>query len=203
LPECARPTGGSHGRTARGPAQRGEGARRRAGGDALETPARKWRTMGRIEHALSDGTRRRRPNRPKTFARKPTIPQKVTNVSTYGKGPEPRRGAPALGNLACYSPWSSSPRCLSLILGAVVALMYSRARGGTSSITRRSSASVSRTSTHSSAYRASLASPSRLFAVPYRPSRSFGWGPGHPEGYSGPLLARPTSENAPSTHSGE
>ena len=26
---CARPTGGSHGRTTRGPAQRGEGAKRR------------------------------------------------------------------------------------------------------------------------------------------------------------------------------
>src|SRR5687767_9076632 len=37
-----------------GLAQRGEGARPRAGGDALETPARKWRTMGRIEHTLLD-----------------------------------------------------------------------------------------------------------------------------------------------------
>jgi hypothetical protein len=51
----------------------------------------------------------------------------------------------------------SSPRCL--ILCAVVALMCLRARGGRSSITRWSSASVSRTSTHSSAYCASLASP--------------------------------------------
>src|SRR5215212_8545985 len=51
----------------------------------------------------------------------------------------------------------SSPRCL--ILCAVVALMCLRARGGRSSTTRWSSASVSRTSTHSSAYCASLASP--------------------------------------------
>src|SRR5215216_8103696 len=29
------------------------------------------------------------PNRPKTFARYHTIPQKVTNVSIYDKGPEP------------------------------------------------------------------------------------------------------------------
>jgi hypothetical protein len=50
-----------------------------------------------------------------------------------------------------------SPRCL--ILCAVVALMCLRARGGRSSTTRWSSASVSRTSTHSSAYCASLASP--------------------------------------------
>src|SRR5215218_4779779 len=51
----------------------------------------------------------------------------------------------------------SSPRCL--ILCAVVALMCLRARGGRSSTTRWSSASVSRRSTHSSAYCASLASP--------------------------------------------
>ena len=50
-----------------------------------------------------------------------------------------------------------SPRCL--ILCAMVALMCLRARGGSSSTTRWSSASVSRTSTHSSAYCASLASP--------------------------------------------
>src|SRR5215211_3057239 len=31
----------------------------------------------------------RRPNRPKTFARKPTIPQEVPNVSIYDKAPEP------------------------------------------------------------------------------------------------------------------
>jgi hypothetical protein len=32
----------------------------------------------------------RRPNRPKTFARSPTIPQKVTNVSIYDKLPSRR-----------------------------------------------------------------------------------------------------------------
>src|SRR5215211_8746292 len=53
--------------------------------------------------------------------------------------------------------WCYSPKCL--ILCAVVTLMCSRARFGRSSITRWSSASVSRTSTHSSAYCASLASP--------------------------------------------
>ena len=47
----------------------------------LETPARKWRTMGRIEHTLLDGEFSVCPNRPKTIARNPTIPQKVTNVS--------------------------------------------------------------------------------------------------------------------------
>ena len=35
----------------------------------------------------------RRPNRPKTFARNPTIPQKVTDVSIYDKGPKPRSKA--------------------------------------------------------------------------------------------------------------
>jgi hypothetical protein len=48
------PHRGSHGRTTDDPAQRFKGAKRRAGGDALETPARKWRTMGRIEHTLLD-----------------------------------------------------------------------------------------------------------------------------------------------------
>src|SRR5215204_4908545 len=57
--------------------------------------------------------------------------------------------------------WCYSPRCL--ILCAVVALMYSRARCGRSSITRWSSASVSRTSTHSSAYCASLDAPNLLY----------------------------------------
>jgi hypothetical protein len=36
------------------------------------------------------------PNRPpETFARTPTIPEEVTDVSIYDKGPEPRR-VPAL-----------------------------------------------------------------------------------------------------------
>jgi hypothetical protein len=54
-------------------------------------PARKWRARGRIEHTLLDGEFSVRPNRPKTFARNPTIPQKVTDVSIYDKGPGPRR----------------------------------------------------------------------------------------------------------------
>ena len=51
------------------------------------SPARKWRAMGRIEHTLLDEGRGLRPHRPKTFARTPTIPQKVPNVSIYDKGP--------------------------------------------------------------------------------------------------------------------
>jgi hypothetical protein len=47
--------------------------------------------MGRIEHTLLVGGWPHL-NRPKTFARSPlrnpTIPQKVTNVSIYDKGPE-------------------------------------------------------------------------------------------------------------------
>jgi hypothetical protein len=34
-----------------------------------------------------DGEFSVRPNRPKTFARNPTIPQKVPNVSIYDNGP--------------------------------------------------------------------------------------------------------------------
>ena len=49
----------------------------RAGVSMLDSsPARKWRTMGRIEHTLLDGEFSVRPNRPKTFARNPTIPHK-------------------------------------------------------------------------------------------------------------------------------
>ena len=51
------------------------------------SPARKWRARGRIEHTLLDGEFSVRPNRPKTFARNPTIPQKVPNVSIYDKEP--------------------------------------------------------------------------------------------------------------------
>jgi hypothetical protein len=43
--------------------------------------------MGRIEHTLLDGEFSVRPNRPKTFARNLTIPQKVPNVSIYDKEP--------------------------------------------------------------------------------------------------------------------
>src|SRR5215210_7294646 len=54
----------------------------------------KRRATGRIEHTLLVGGWRHL-NRPKTFAhnppRKPTIPQKVTNVSIYYKGPKPSR----------------------------------------------------------------------------------------------------------------
>jgi hypothetical protein len=43
--------------------------------------------MGRIEHTLFlDGEFSVRPNRPKTFARNPIIPQKVTNVSIDDEG---------------------------------------------------------------------------------------------------------------------
>jgi hypothetical protein len=53
--------------------------------------------MGRIEHTLLDGEFSVRPNRPKTIACNPTIPQKVTNVSIHDKGPEPsRQEAPTL-----------------------------------------------------------------------------------------------------------
>src|SRR5215204_4286914 len=62
----------------------------RAGVDPLKTsPARKCRARGRIEQTLLDGEFSVRPNRPKTFARYQTIPQKVTNVSIYDKAPEP------------------------------------------------------------------------------------------------------------------
>ena len=37
---------------------------------------RRRRAMGRIEHALLVGELPARPNRPKTFARNPTVPQK-------------------------------------------------------------------------------------------------------------------------------
>src|SRR5215218_469486 len=97
--------------------------------------------------------------------------------------------------------WCYSPRCL--ILCAVVTLMCSRARGGRSSITRWSSASVSRRSTHSSAYCASLASPISSIC-PSLSSIALLWlGAGVSFGCPGPLLARPTSQNLPSTHSSE
>src|SRR5215213_8329082 len=53
--------------------------------------------------ALGWGRRPNRPpNRPKTFARNPTIPQKVTNVSIYDKGPEPLLGPRPSGHLIDY-----------------------------------------------------------------------------------------------------
>ena len=48
-----------------------------------------------------------RPNRPKTFARSPTLPEETTNVSIHNKGPEPEspspigQGAPEEGCLYC------------------------------------------------------------------------------------------------------
>jgi len=51
----------------------------------------KRRARGRIEHTLLDGEFSVRPNRPKTFARTPTIPQEVTDVSICDKGSEPLR----------------------------------------------------------------------------------------------------------------
>jgi hypothetical protein len=45
--------------------------------------------MGRIEQTLLDEGRGLHPNRPTTFARNPTLPQEVTNVSTHDKAPEP------------------------------------------------------------------------------------------------------------------
>jgi len=62
----------------------------RAGVSMLDpSPARKWRARGRIEHTLLDGEFSVRPNRPKTFARNPNIPQKMTDVSIYDEGPGP------------------------------------------------------------------------------------------------------------------
>src|SRR5215212_2830170 len=86
---------------------------------------------------------------------------------------------PCPGRSGCYSP-----RCL--ILCAVVALRCSRARGGRSSITRWSSTSVSRTSTHSSAYCASLASPISSICRSLSSIALFWLGAVHPEGYPGP-----------------
>jgi hypothetical protein len=43
--------------------------------------------MGRIEQSLLDEGREIHPNRPKTFARYHTIPQKVPNVPIYDKEP--------------------------------------------------------------------------------------------------------------------
>jgi hypothetical protein len=77
----------------------------------------------------------------------------------------------------------SSPRCL--ILCAVVALMCLRARGGRSSTTRWSSASVSRTITHSSAYCASPASPIASICRSLSSIALLWSGSGHPEGYPG------------------
>jgi hypothetical protein len=58
-----------------------------AGVDTQKTsPARKWRARGRIEHTLLVGDGH--PNRPKTFARNHTIPQKpqMFLFTTKGRG---------------------------------------------------------------------------------------------------------------------
>src|SRR5829696_1376092 len=64
--------------------------------------------------------------------------------------------------------------------------MCLRARGGMLSTTRWSSASVSRTSTHSSAYCASLASPISSICRSLSSIALLWLGPGRPEGYPGP-----------------
>jgi hypothetical protein len=71
-----------------------------------------------------DGACGRRPNRPKTFARYHTIPQKVTTVSIYAKGPRHLEGypdpadkenGPRLAKLggACCKEVVSAPRILA------------------------------------------------------------------------------------------
>src|SRR5215211_8381853 len=114
-------------------------------------PALKCRARGRIEQTLLDGDAAPTDLRPSHAT--PLYHKKLQMFlsTTKGRNPALKLGS-RLGRSGCYSP-----RCL--ILCAVVALMCLRARGGRSSITRWSSASVSRTSTHSSAYCASLASP--------------------------------------------
>ena len=58
----------------------------------VTTPARKWRSDGRIEQTLLDGDAAPTDLRPSPANH--TIPQKVTYVSICYKGPEPLR-APA------------------------------------------------------------------------------------------------------------
>jgi hypothetical protein len=103
-----------------------------------------------------------------------------------------RSGArkPRPGRSGCYSP-----RCL--ILCAVLALMCSRARGGRSSITRWSSTSVSRTSTHSSAYCASLASPNSSICRSLSSIALFWLGAGTPRRIPRPGLYALRSSFAP------
>ena len=91
----------------------------REGRDApRDAPARRRRAMGRIEHALLVGELSARPNRPKTFARDPTVPQKVTNVSIYsiyseGRKPRRARRVPSLlrrrGPARAYGGGSKAP----------------------------------------------------------------------------------------------
>jgi hypothetical protein len=66
----------------------GTGAGQSERPEPRRTLARQWQAMGRIEHPLLDGAGVVHPIRcPKPFARNHTIPQKVTDVSIYDKGP--------------------------------------------------------------------------------------------------------------------
>jgi hypothetical protein len=65
--------------------------------------------MGRIEQTLLEGANRRRPNRPKTFARTPTIPEEVRDVSIYDKGPGHLEGYPDHFFLSVVSAMLPSP----------------------------------------------------------------------------------------------
>src|SRR5215207_132275 len=77
----------------------------RAGVDALKTsPARKWRTMGRIEHTLLDGDVAPTDLRPSPA--NPPYHTKVTDVSIYDKGPGLPEGCPG----PCSCPYS--PECV-------------------------------------------------------------------------------------------
>src|SRR5215217_1835236 len=80
------------------------------------SPARKWRARGRTEHTLLDGDYGRRPNRPKTFARYHTIPQKVTTVSIYDKGPGHPRRMPRPMPLLTSRAWARKGHSLGGIL---------------------------------------------------------------------------------------
>src|SRR5687768_7194930 len=86
---CARPTGGSHGRTTRGPAQRAAGAKRRA---ALGTMGRTGAARGSIEA----GARKPRPWRGASILLAALcLPQVRIPASNYVFG-EAMRGAPDL-----------------------------------------------------------------------------------------------------------
>src|SRR5215212_6649294 len=75
----------------------------RAGVDPLKTsPARQWRAMGRIEHTLFDRGRSSTPSDLRPSPATPPIPHKVTDVSIYDRGPEPRRVPAFSGHLCDY-----------------------------------------------------------------------------------------------------
>src|SRR5215218_10859423 len=83
-----------------------------------DAPAGKWRARGRIEHSLLDGEFSVRPTRPKTFARNPTIPHKVTNVSIYDKGPAHAEGYPGSVMLLAEVPHLVCCGCPDVPTGA-------------------------------------------------------------------------------------